>query len=328
LKRATTGQDFDLNTVVYRNTDKQWHAFGLDMGANAFYSKSYRLDSQTDSSASTPKDESLWGSAVNGSQLVVVGETDGGDAAIYLDAGAGFVEKANAKSVDLFSVAYSSALGMYAAVGGADGTNAYILTSTDGSTWTERDGGTKNFTLYGVCWDPVLALFVAVGVADGSNAYILTSANGTSWTERDGGTKNIDLYAVASDGNGTLIAVGGGDGTDAYILKSTNGTSWTEQANPVDNVSLRAVAYFCEMWVAVGVTSASTAVAPGHFLTSLDGETWTSRYPYPLAAIGGTGADLYGLHVRDTDGSQQLVVVGENIGGSGLLLYTDAVPLS
>jgi len=61
------------------------------------------------------------------------------------------------------------------------GHSGTILTSSDGTTWTERTSGTqKNLIVvtYGN------GLFVTVGYS----GTILTSTDGTTWTERTSGT--------------------------------------------------------------------------------------------------------------------------------------------
>ena len=68
------------------------------------------------------------------------------------------------------------------------GTSGTILTSSDGSSWTERTSGvTAN--LNGVTYGNELYIVV------GSSGTIITSSDGTSWTERTSGTTN-QLNAV------------------------------------------------------------------------------------------------------------------------------------
>ena len=70
------------------------------------------------------------------------------------------------------------------------GESGTILTSPDGTTWTERTSGTSIF-LIGVTYGN--GLFVSVG----DSGTILTSPDGTTWTERTFGTY-ISLSGVTS----------------------------------------------------------------------------------------------------------------------------------
>lgn len=58
------------------------------------------------------------------------------------------------------------------AVGNGDGTDAYIVTSSDGETWIERPNP-KNISLASLAWSG--RFFVAVGGPDGADAYIIRS---------------------------------------------------------------------------------------------------------------------------------------------------------
>lgn len=143
----------------------------------------------------------------------------------------------NPKAFSLSGIIWSSDLEIFVAVGQADGADSYILTSPDGTTWTERAPTVaKNITLNSVVWSSDLTLFVAVGNADGTDAYIVTSPDGTTWTERSN-PKNFALYGLEWCADlGVFVAVGQDDGPDAYFLKSFDGTNWIEVVNPADDV--------------------------------------------------------------------------------------------
>ena len=63
------------------------------------------------------------------------------------------------------------------------GHSGTILTSSDGTSWTERTSGTSDY-LYGVIYGN--GLFVSVG----EEGIILTSSDGTNWTKRTSGTSD------------------------------------------------------------------------------------------------------------------------------------------
>ena len=203
--------------------------------------------------------------------------TDDGSMELVIDNSQGvlssltWTERANPKNYQLNAIAWNG--GLFAAVGEADGTDAYIITSLDGATWTERSNP-KNFALYGVAWGN--SLFVAVGASDGVDSYILTSPDGITWTERAPTiAKTIALRSVVwSSSLALFVAVGDADGTDSYILTSPDGTTWTERAPAVaKNIGLNAVAWSGSLLCAVGDADGTDA----YLLTSTDGITWTER---------------------------------------------------
>jgi len=97
------------------------------------------------------------------------------------------------------------------------GHSGTILTSSDGTSWTERTSGTS-MSLRGVTYGN--GLFVTVG----DRGTILTSSNGISWTKRTSGTSDY-LYGVTY-GNGLFVSVG-----DDGILSSSDGTSWKRKTS-------------------------------------------------------------------------------------------------
>jgi hypothetical protein len=105
------------------------------------------------------------------------------------------------------------------------GESGTILTSPDGTTWTERTSGTSDY-LIGVTYGN--GLFVIVGYS----GTILTSSDGTTWTERTSGTSQytVNLYRVTY-GNNTFVTVG----YSGTILTSTDGTSWTSRTSGTPN---------------------------------------------------------------------------------------------
>ncbi len=100
----------------------------------------------------------------------------------------------------------------------AVGKNGTIITSDDGSVWTEQDSGlgVTGITLNGVASDGNII------VAVGTSGTILTSTDGVTWSEDING--NNILNDVTWDGNQFGIV-----GSDDTILTSTDGLTWTPQ---------------------------------------------------------------------------------------------------
>lgn len=169
--------------------------------------------------------------------------------------------RTNPSGVELQSVAWSSALSLFIAVGqngaiitsptgvtwtnrtsgtaddlfgvGASpslivavGENGRIVTSPNGTTWTLRTSGVVD-TLSAVDWSPTFGLFVA----SGANGRILTSPDGITWTIRTSGTSN-GLGAQTPTDNFFIIA-----GTSGMLLFSANGIDWRRIENPSDSGS-------------------------------------------------------------------------------------------
>jgi len=218
-----------------------------------------------------------------------------------------WTERINNRNIALSSICWSGT--MFVAVGAADGTDAYILTSTDGTTWTERAPSVaKNIALNSICWSGTM--FVAVGAADGTDAYILTSTDGTTWTER-ANPKNITLTSICWAST-QLVAVGYDDGvTDAYILTSTNGVTWTEQANP-KRAFLYSVCWSGSLLVAMGVEV--FGVPDTYIITSADGITWTEQANPRNAQINSicwTGTQFIGVG-NNSLGSNKVIITSPN----------------
>jgi len=116
--------------------------------------------------------------------------------------------------------------GMFVTVGHS-GT---ILTSSDGTSWTERTSGTS-MSLRGVTYGN--GMFVTVG----DRGTILTSSNGTSWTGKNSGT-SVDLREVTY-GNGLFVTVG----RSFTFLTSSDGFSWTQQRTSGTSDGLTGVTY-------------------------------------------------------------------------------------
>lgn len=143
----------------------------------------------------------------------------------------------------------------------AVGSGGLILTSQDGTLWTQQVSPVSS-NLRAVAWSGTR--FVAVG--DGST--ILTSEDGVQWTARASHAAGAALGSV-SWGGGAFVAVGGDDYRPPIALRSPDGVAWSEgtiHTNfPRGYAPLYDVAWGAGRWVAVGDAPYS----------SDDGLTWT-----------------------------------------------------
>ncbi|MED1796405.1 Ig-like domain-containing protein [Brevibacillus nitrificans] len=177
----------------------------------------------------------------------------------------------------LSSIAYDGS-GTYVVVGDA----GVILTSNDGSTWTDESSpADSSETLYSVTYSN--HLFVTVSSA----GKIYTSPDGSTWTERE--SASAPLFSVQY-GNGKFVAVGSG-----IIFVSGDGKSWAE-AQLSDTPELYAVTYGSGKYVAVG--------GGGELWTSIDAENWSDEEDST------TTDDLYSIGYSSE--LRQFVIVGGN----------------
>ena len=169
---------------------------------------------------------------------------------------------------ELYSVIFSN--NMFIAVG----SNGYILTSTDGITWTKRTSGVS-VTLYGVAYGN--NMFVAVG----ANVKILTSADGITWTTVQTGGGALKINAITF-GNNLFVAAG----ESGFILTSPDGENWSVRTSGVGD-NLCCVVYENSQYL-IGTQY-------GAILTSADGITWTRKYSgySPQIESIAYGDDLY-----------------------------------
>ena len=203
--------------------------------------------------------------------------------------------------------------GVYVAVGtGTNGatSSGVILTSTDGSQWTEATNLSANTVVYGA------GRFVAVGggpslvstngrdwiqgvgilPSDASIAYgnglfvvaggfgvsppIFVSADGLTWTNRTVSTGRLIMFEGVAFGNGAFMvtAYQFGGGNSAFV--STDGTNWTH-ADLLGDVPFR---FAFGNGVFAGVMGYASGVA-----TSSNGLNWTSQTNDATAVLNGIG---------------------------------------
>jgi len=224
------------------------------------------------------------------------------------------------------SIAYGN--GIFVAVG-TDGTNVKLMTSSNGTSWTET---VLSIT---VAWYSVVyanGKFVAVGDT------IYTSTNGTTWVAAQ--TVPAHVWVAVTYGNGTFVALGvdsasvqlatskggtklGYTSGGPYIATSTDGNTWNSaQTVPSSFNGLLYVTYGKGIFVASSTRqiyassdngNTWTIVTPsgdasglsygnGIFtnsnLWSTDGYTWTGASTgimYSTTVDGSTSSIIYGL---------------------------------
>lgn len=195
-------------------------------------------------------------------------------------------------------ITYSSALGLYVAVGD----QGIIQTSPNGTTWTFRTSGV--YGLSQAAWSPALARFVVVG----NSGTILTSSDGITWTSQTSGTAN-QLRGVTWSVTFSMFIAVGASGT---ILTSPDGITWTARTSPL-NQQFNAVAAgggFSLYIMAVGNSGAC--------IVSSDGITWTTQ----ATGIGNSYNDVIYVNSYSSNGLWILVGTGGAIRTFGGTLGT------
>ncbi len=221
--------------------------------------------------------------AYNGSTLVVVGRgwnVTGGF--IAHKNGNGWTVD-NTTSFDLSGITYGD--GKFIAVG-----HGKILSSTDGSNWTEVNinDNISNIYLKSVIY--ANGVYVAVG----SDDTILTSNDGTNWV-KDNLTTTMDLQDVTY-GAGKFIAVG----YSSTVLISSDGFNWEAASQSTPNNS----------WIQSVTHDGSEFVALDFFgskiYTSENGDSWANSGQITMPS-GGLHSITYGNGMLITVGSEGLI---------------------
>lgn len=201
--------------------------------------------------------------AATGATLVAVGTS----AVMSSTNGTAWTARTPAENNQWRSVAYSSSLGLFAAVS-LDGTNR-VMTSPTGVTWTARAAAEANEWM-DITWSDSLALFVAVAQT-GTNR-VMTSTNGTAWVARSAAEANQWQRVRFSPSLSLFVAVAY-DGTHR-VMTSPDGTNWTARNAAAPNH------WYGLAWsdsLGLFAASSSDGTIPDKIMTSPDGINWTSR---------------------------------------------------
>lgn len=165
--------------------------------------------------------------------------------------------------MELYAVTYGD--GLFVA-GGQDGAGGLVITSADGSTWSEPIRVPEK--VWDLAWGN--GRFALVGVG----GMLYTSDDGTTWTERDSGTLDT-LYRVRHLGDTFFIL----NGTQA--IESDDGEVWAS----------RELGVFLKDIIYTGKTHIGVS-ALGPIYTSDDRAEWTSVFDndsieWEAAAVSG-----------------------------------------
>jgi hypothetical protein len=166
----------------------------------------------------------------------------------------------------LYTIGWSPDLGLFAACGQVLSDSGGVMTSSDGISWTQRDGAGSSSLYRAIACSPSLGLFAAVG----GNA-VMTSPDGINWTARTPTSAQNWFGIDWSPTLGLFVAVSA-SGTSTSVMTSTNGVNWTQRtafSNRWNDV----------VWSpSLGLFAAVAYTGTGQrAMTSPDGINWTLR---------------------------------------------------
>lgn len=175
----------------------------------------YRAGNATDgtawSSTGPGSGDDFYAVAVNDDATLAVAVGENGRIYTSTD-GAAWTSRTSGTTADLLGVAYGG--GLWVAVGTAAGDD-FVITSSDGVTWTAAGTGSASFG--NVVYDPAHGVFVTT---DGTNVYQVSTAGVLSTVV---GTLASGATALATDGHGTIIAVI----RTSILVSSDAGATWS-----------------------------------------------------------------------------------------------------
>jgi hypothetical protein len=195
-------------------------------------------------------------------------------------------------------IVYSPQLNRW--VQGTDG--GFLLTSTDGVTWTAQTSPFGSSDVLGVEWCSGWGLFVAVG--DGGK--LATSSDGITWTLQTSGFGANAIFAVAySDTLDRAVIVGAA----GWVGYSDDGTTWTSTATISGSLIRLRSAEWCAgfggMFV-IGGSRANAGIEAKLYTSTSGAGGWTTRSPGGWdefsEILSGCWVEPHGLFVTGGDG--------------------------
>jgi hypothetical protein len=157
--------------------------------------------------------------------------------------------------------------GKFVAVG--SGPSADFAVSSNGKTWSLVSVASLNWAsvAYGA------GTFVAVQGNGATTTSLYSTNGGVTWNSTPNNAPSG--WNSVAYGNGRFVAVGGSVPNDAFAV-SSDGISWATLSLPT---GFSTSGGFLTAWVAYGGGQFIVQNGSGHYLTSPDGVTWTTRGP-------------------------------------------------
>lgn len=140
----------------------------------------------------------------------------------------------------------------HVATGSRSSTQTGLLTSTNGSSWTEQNTGLADTTLAGVDWNGTTYAAVGLDFNNNLEGRAASSTNATTWTSRTpdpagpvntfDGPNFLDVAAARTGSNG-FVAVGRDNNgfNIPYVMYSADGLTWTARSTGLSGCILEGV---------------------------------------------------------------------------------------
>ena len=172
-------------------------------------------------------------------------------------------------------ITWADGLGLFVAVANDSGTTTgQIMTSSNGTSWTARNGPASNNggNWNSVCWSPQLQLLVACSSVGTTNSYgLMRSSDGITWTvinhTNTTNTATSFRQVIWNSYSNQFVACGNGQ-----FAVSSNGTSWTIYNTSSATGQFQCVAYSPVLGSYFASSSSSTSACA----VSTNGTTWTT----------------------------------------------------
>lgn len=171
-----------------------------------------------------------------------------------------------------YGIVWSPELNLFVATADfADTSTVSIMTSPDGTNWTNRTVPVSGYSLRDICWSAELGLFITVASGGGTTQRVLKSTDGITWSVVDTPASKQYFAVCWSKELGLFVALSI-DNTTTDIITSTDGDNWTLGTLPVGNL-WRSVVWSRQL----GIFLACGSGPSNSIISSPDGINWTVR---------------------------------------------------
>lgn len=268
---VAVGQEGKLATCSFSTAPESWTQRSSTFGANSIYSVHYAqnkfLAAGSGGRMAISEDGIAW-SAVSSSSFGL--------------------------SATIFSVTYSSELGLWFAVG----TNGQMATSPNALNWTQVSSSFGTQFIYDIHAGGETLIAV------GQSGRLATSTEGSSWTQRSSSFLTTNIRGISSNSNYTGFVIVGDEGK---IGRSSNAISWTQAfpASVFGFSTIKTASEVRDLYIAAGFL--------GKIGTSTDRNSWILRVVGPEGVFGNTT-------INSLEATNNLVVAA---GDAGKIAYSE-----
>jgi len=171
-----------------------------------------------------------------------------------------------------YGIVWSPELNLFVATADfADTSNVSIMTSPDGTNWTNRTVPVSGYSLRDICWSAELGLFITVASSGGTTDRVLKSTDGITWSVVNTPASKQYFTVCWSKELGLFVALSI-DNTTTDIITSTDGDNWNLGILPAGNL-WRSVKWSSQLGIFVACGSGPS----NGIMSSPDGINWTIR---------------------------------------------------